>query len=118
MRRRPNGAGGEAQFSDDRVIAPEVVALRGKLRAQAATGFALDAANVSIQLRDGSQKEMRVAHCLGSSEQPMSERQLEDKFRSQCQVVIGKQRTEAALAMLARLEEVPDLRIVASALVP
>ena len=83
----------EAKRANDRVMAPEVVALRGK-------------------------KEMRVAHCLGSSEQPMSDRQLEDKFRSQCQAVLGKQRTEAALEMLARLDEVQDLRIAASALVP
>ena len=111
-----DGAGGEAQFSDDRVNAPDVVALRNKVRAQVGADIALDAVNVSIQLRDGSRKEMRVAHCLGSREQPMSERQLEDKFRSQCQVVLGKPRTEAALAMLARLEEVQDLRIAASAL--
>lgn len=111
-----DGAGGEREFSDARVTAPEVVALRGTVQAQARADLALDAANVVIRLRDGGVRERRIAHCVGSRDQPMTDRQLEDKFRAQCQGVLGAQRTEAALGVLARLEQVQDVRELGVAL--
>lgn len=111
-----DGAGGEAEFSDARVNAPEVVAVRGRVQARVRTDLALDAANVVITLRDGRRCERRIAHCVGSRDRPMTDRQLADKFRGQCQRVLGAQRTEVALALLERLDEAADLGVLASAL--
>ena len=111
-----DGAGGEAQFSDARVRADDAVALRAKVEARVVPGLALEAANVAITLRNGQRHELRIAHCIGSRRQPMTDGQLEDKFRAQCEAVIGAARTKAALAALWRLEQLGDLRDLAALL--
>lgn len=105
-----DGAGTEAQFSDARVNAPEVVALREKVHAQVDPALALEAARVRLILQDGSTRELAIDHCSGSRERPLTDAQLDDKFRAQCRAVIGARRTEAALALLRRLDEVDDVR--------
>ncbi len=111
-----DGAGGEAEFSDERVNAPPVVAVRARVQARARGDVALDAANVVITLRDGRRCERRIAHCVGSREQPMTDGQLADKFRMQCERVLGAGRSEAALAGLWQLQDAGDVRALASAL--
>jgi 2-methylcitrate dehydratase PrpD len=113
-----DGAGGEAQFSDARVLADDAVALRAKVEARVLPDLAMEAANVVITLRNGQRHEVRVQHCVGSREQPMSDGQLEDKFRAQCEAVIGARRTTAALEVLWRLEEMEDVQALTSVLTP
>ena len=110
-----DGAGGEAQFSDRRVNAPEVVALRQKVHVCVDPALALEAANVKFTLQDGTIRERRIAHCSGSRQQPLTDQQLDDKFRAQCVGVLGAGRTEAALALLRRLETLRDVQACALA---
>lgn len=113
-----DGAGNEAQFSDSRVNAPEVIALRQKVHARVDANLPLDAANVKLTLRDGTVRELRVAHCSGSRQQPLTDQQLDDKFRAQCRDVLGAARTEAALTLLRRLDAVGDVQACAQACSP
>ncbi len=106
-----DGAGGEAQYADARVNAADVVALRARVHADADAAMAMDAVQIRITLANGSREEMRIAHCVGSREQPMTDAQLDDKFRAQCDAVLGTRRTSVALALLRRfdtLEHVSD----------
>lgn len=99
-----DGAGGEAQYADARVNAADVVALRGKVHATADTAMALDAIHAVITLTNGAQHEMSIAHCVGSQQQPMTDAQLDAKFRDQCDAVLGADRAAAALELLHRLD--------------
>jgi len=111
-----DGAGGEAQFSDARVLADDAVALRAKVEARVHPDLAMDSANVVVTLRNGQRHEIRIEHCVGSREQPMTDAQLEDKFRAQCEAVIGSRRTTAALKVLWGLEEIEDVQALTSVL--
>jgi 2-methylcitrate dehydratase PrpD len=110
-----DGAGGEREFSDARVNAADVIALRGKVRAQADSSLTLDAANVTITLNDGTRRELRIAHCSGSRDQPLTDAQLDAKFRAQAEPVIGVERSATALALWWRLEALPDVEACAAA---
>lgn len=105
-----DGAGGELQFADARVNDPDVVALRGKVHAEADRGMALDAARVTITLAHGARCEVQVEHCVGSREQPMTDAQIDEKFLAQCEPVLGADRTACALELLRRIETLDDLR--------
>jgi 2-methylcitrate dehydratase PrpD len=113
-----DGAGGEAAFSDARVRADDASALRAKVHARVVQDLVLEAANVAVTLRDGQRHALRIAHCVGSLQQPMSDGQLQDKFSAQCEPVIGARRTHAALQMLWALEDVRDVQDLASLLTP
>jgi hypothetical protein len=49
-------------------------------------------------LRDGRKLHVRVEHAIGSLDRPMTDRQLEDKFHSLADGVIGGDKTGALIA--------------------
>jgi 2-methylcitrate dehydratase PrpD len=86
-----HGAVGVAQFTDECVRGPAVVALRGKVATQTDTSYDTAEAHVEIVLRDGRRLAQHVPHATGSLEKPMSDANIEKKFhdlaassRSEC----------------------------------
>jgi 2-methylcitrate dehydratase PrpD len=86
-----------SHFSDARVRDPDVIALRDRVVAQVRPGVREDEAYVSLTLRDGSRREVHVAHALGSLQRPMSDEDLSAKFRELAAGVLPADRVEAAL---------------------
>ena len=99
-----DGAGGEAQYADARVNAADVVALRGKVHAKVDAAMPLVATHAIVTLASGARHEINIEHCAGSREQPLTDAQLDDKFRAQCDPVLGAGRSASALALLRRIE--------------
>ena len=75
------GAALEAQFADKVVNDPAVMAVRDKIDATADAAIRKLEAHVRIELNDGRVLEKHVAHALGSTVRPMSDADLEEKFR-------------------------------------
>jgi len=71
-----------AQFTDDAVRSPEVLALRTKVHGTPDESIAVGTAHVRVGLNDGRSFETSVAEARGSLERPMTDRQLEEKLRS------------------------------------
>jgi 2-methylcitrate dehydratase PrpD len=103
-----DGAAGEAQYSDERVSNPRVVALRERVVATVDPALAEDAAQVRIRLRDGRVVERFVAHALGSLARPMTDRDLEDKFRTLCAPILAADAIDGLLRACWQLEHNPD----------
>jgi 2-methylcitrate dehydratase PrpD len=72
---------GEAQFSDQTVRSPDVIALRKRVEAVGDAAIRKLEARVRITLRNGTVLDKHVEHALGSFERPLSDNDLEDKFR-------------------------------------
>ncbi len=104
-----DGEGGEAQFTDARVNAPAVAALRRRIHAAADASIALDAVRAVATLRDGTRHELAIEHCVGSVRQPMTDAQLDAKFRAQCEPVLGSARVAVALALLRKIDTLDDV---------
>jgi 2-methylcitrate dehydratase PrpD len=68
------------QFSDEAVRRPEVVALRGKVRAETNEELATSAAKVRLIAADGASWEDHVAAATGTPDNPMSDAEVIDKF--------------------------------------
>jgi 2-methylcitrate dehydratase PrpD len=113
-----DGAAGEAQYSDARVADPRVVALRDRVVAVVDTTLAEDAARIRVRLKDGRVVERFVAHALGSLARPMTDRDLEAKFRTLCAPVLRHDAIEAVLTECWRLEHSPDVGALARLTVP
>ena len=104
------GQAGESEFSDAVVARPDVVALRGRVEARVDGAIAEDAADVAIRCRDGRELHLFVSHAIGSLERPMSDADLQRKFRGLVDPVLGAARAEALSAGCAALSECRDLR--------
>jgi 2-methylcitrate dehydratase PrpD len=113
-----DGAGGEAQFSDERVRDPKVTALRDRVRATVAPAMAEDAADVSITLRGGRVLHRRVDHAIGSLARPMSDADLEGKFRGLCSPILPPANIDSLLRQCWDLDSMSGIGALARMTVP
>ena len=110
---------GLAQFADERVRRPDVQALMPKVRMfvhpEQTTRESLPNkfSEVTITLTDGRTLQRRVDQAKGQPRNPLTDAELEVKFRDAAGRVLPKDRVDAVLAAVRTLETVPDTRAVA-----
>jgi 2-methylcitrate dehydratase PrpD len=109
-----DGAGGEAEFSDERVLAPEVVSLRRRIEAVVDKTCGRTETHVVITLRDGSELRASTAAPLGSLANPMPDAALGTKFLSLVRPVLGREAGERLLSHAWRLADQDRLDWLAS----
>jgi 2-methylcitrate dehydratase PrpD len=110
-----DGAAGEHQYTDERVNAPEVLALRAKIAATADPQLAEIAARVTVTLANGAVYSKHIERVTGSAENPMSDRELEMKVRGLAHGVLSEERTTALIALTWRVAELDDVAVLARA---
>lgn len=84
-----DGAGGEAQFRDARVTSADVIELRNKVQARIDASLDKDQAGITIVCKDGARHELRVEHCAGSLQRPLTDAELDTKFLGLAEPEIG-----------------------------
>lgn len=109
------GAAGVQQFTDAVVHDPEVTGLRRRARLLCSDAVAKDAAGVCVVMKDGTRHETFVEHAKGSAGVPLTDRELEEKFRSL--LAHGRSRADAGhmIGMLRQLETLGDAGALARA---
>jgi 2-methylcitrate dehydratase PrpD len=113
-----DGTAGEHQYTDVRVNDPGVRDLRGRITATADAQLREIAARVSVTLRDGRVLAKHVERVTGSAENPMSDRDLEDKVRGLAHGILSEERTAALIAACWSLGELGDAAELARAAMP
>jgi 2-methylcitrate dehydratase PrpD len=73
-----------------------------------------DEVHVTVRLANGEAHSIHVEHATGSPENPMTDAQLEAKFRALAGEVLPTDRVEALLDAAWRLDAAPDLRAFAA----
>ena len=97
------GQAGESEFTDALVAQQDLVALRQRITATVDSAIGEDAADVTIVCRDGRELHVFVAHAIGSIERPMSDVDLQRKFHSLVDPILGNTRSEALIERCATL---------------
>jgi 2-methylcitrate dehydratase PrpD len=113
-----DGVVGEAQFSDERVVDPRVTALRDRVRAVVDPATNEDAADVRVTLRDGTVLHRHVLHAIGSLARPMSDADLEAKFRGLCAPVLDAPAIDALIRETWHLDSAAAAGALARMTVP
>ena len=109
-----DGAGHDAQFSDERVADPTVARVRSLVTATPDDGVRQDEVYVSISLTDGRTVEAHVEHATGSPDNPMSDGALETKYQALAAPVIGDKQAKRLLAAVWALDKAASVKEVAS----
>jgi 2-methylcitrate dehydratase PrpD len=97
------GRAGEGEYEDAIVTREDMVQLRRKVVATVDDSIDEAAADVTVILKDGRKEHVFVEHAIGSLERPMSDQDLEAKFHSLADPVIGAEKTAAAIAACWKL---------------
>lgn len=103
-----DGRAGVAEFSDARVAAADVLALRAKVTVAQEAGHTVDGCRVEITLTDGAVLDHVVADARGSTGRPLSDDEIGAKFRSLAASGCPGFDPEPLLAALWTLEIAPD----------
>ncbi len=112
------GRAGIAEGKAAAIKDPAITAFRERIFATADAAIPIDGVDMAITLKGGTLKggrtlEKRLRDCIGSRGRPMTDQELETKFRSLADGVLPTARADKLIADCWRLETLPD----ASALV-
>jgi 2-methylcitrate dehydratase PrpD len=113
-----HGAAGEAQYSDACVRDLEVIALRGRVTARLDSAVHEDQVGIAITLKDGRTFEKFVEHAIGSLDKPMSDADLETKFRGLAEGILSKAESNRLVQLSWDIGRLKDAAEVARASVP
>jgi 2-methylcitrate dehydratase PrpD len=104
------GRAGEAEFADDVVTDPRVVALRNKVQATVDDSIDEAAVHVTAHLKDGRRVQVHVEHAIGSLQNPLTDAQLEAKFTQLVDPVLGAVRSQEITKACRQLGGLADVR--------
>jgi 2-methylcitrate dehydratase PrpD len=103
-----DGAAGERQFSDESVRAAAVVELRRRVFPTIDPSIGKDQARVTIRLKNGDRSTVFVEHAVGSVENPMSDRMLEEKFHGLAEGILSPDKTRSIIDLCWRVDKLAD----------
>jgi 2-methylcitrate dehydratase PrpD len=109
------GAAGVREFSEATVFAPDVVALRSKVKAECCDAMPMGAARLRIDCNDGRALSIVVTDARGSLKRPLSDADIENKLRHCTRAGSPDCDCERVIEAVWTLDREPDLgRLVAA----
>lgn len=108
-----DGAAGVRQYLDDRVKAPEVIALRDKVEIKTDESIKPDQARVKVTLTAGKRYETFVEKARGSLERPLSDSELDVKFRALASTELEPSQIDKLAQACWSLAKLPDAAVLA-----
>lgn len=95
-------------FSDEAVADPAVITLRQRIKAEIDKDIREDEARIAIRLKNGNVISQHIPNALGSLARPMSDRDLEQKFRDLAQDVLSAGQIERAIDLCWKIDDLAD----------
>jgi len=109
-----DGAAFPAQYSDERVTDPLIAAVRDKITISADPSLPRGAVAATIVLKDGRTYKQQIEHPTGSPERPMTDAQVEAKFRALATEALPEDCAERLLKELWDLDKIANMRDLAN----
>jgi 2-methylcitrate dehydratase PrpD len=104
------GRAGVAEFAQTAVDHPAIAALRQKVRAELDPAMPAGATSVTVRLQNGEVATMRVDHARGSESHPLSDQELEAKFRDNAALGGTTQSGSEQIAAIWSMADAPSVR--------
>jgi 2-methylcitrate dehydratase PrpD len=106
------GRAGEGEYEDEIVRRDDMVALRRRVVAIVDEKIDAASADVTAVLKDGTRRHVFVEHAIGSLERPMTDADLERKFHSLADAVIGDKKVNTLIEACWKIGEAGDARAI------
>ncbi|GAB2914548.1 MmgE/PrpD family protein [Paralcaligenes ginsengisoli] len=104
------GQASEHEYADSIVARPDVVDVRRKVVATVDNNINEASVDAVATLKDGSTVHVYVEHAIGSLQHPMTDLDLEKKFRGMSDEIIGAEQTGQLLAECWNLAAAPNVK--------
>jgi 2-methylcitrate dehydratase PrpD len=103
------GKGGLAEFTDEARTDPRLARIRAVTTAAADPAVTEDQADIEVELADGTVLREFVEESLGNLGRPLSDEQLEEKFRDQAVLTLPPDRVERLIELCWHIDELEDV---------
>ena len=112
------GSAGVRDFSDANAKNPSIVGLRDRVTTTIDPTLKEEQVHVTIVLKDGRRLEKHIEHVVGSVERPMSDADLEAKFRGLAEGVLPLDQTRTLMTRCWEVERLVNAAEIAAAARP
>jgi 2-methylcitrate dehydratase PrpD len=112
------GRAGIQEYTDEAVNDAAIKRVRELTTASGDAGLTEDQATVEVELADGRVLRHAVEQSLGNIHRPLTDVQLDTKFRAQGVLALSAPQVDAALALCWRVDSLPDVAELINAAVP
>lgn len=112
------GKGGIQEYTDEAVNDPAIRRVRESTTATGDPAITDDQAHIEVTLTDGRKISRFVEQSLGNIHRPMSDRQLEDKFRDQAAPILAAAQIEKAIDLCWKIDGLDNVNSLVEATVP
>ena len=112
------GKGGLREYTDEAVNEPAIKRVRELTTATGDSSITEDQSHIEVELRDGRRLEKFVEQSLGNIHRPLTDRQLEEKFRDQAVLVLPARDVETAIELCWKIDQLEDVGELVRATVP
>jgi 2-methylcitrate dehydratase PrpD len=112
------GKGGLREYTDEAVNDPAIKRVRELATAIGDPAITEDQAHIEVELNDGRRLTKFVEQSLGNIHRPLSDRQLEDKFRDQAVLVLPAADVDRLIDLCWRIDALEDVGELVNAAVP
>jgi 2-methylcitrate dehydratase PrpD len=112
------GKGGLREYTDEAVNDPAIKRVREATTANGDPAITEDQAHIEVELQDGRRVSKFVEQSLGNIHRPLSDQQLEEKFRDQAVLVLPASDVEQLIQLCWRIDQLDDVGEVVNAAVP
>jgi 2-methylcitrate dehydratase PrpD len=112
------GKGGLREYTDEAVNDPAIKRVRELTTATGDPSVTEDQVHVEVELRDGRKLSKLVEQSLGNIHRPLTDKQLEEKFRDQAILVLPAPEVESVIQLCWKIDRLEDVGELVTATVP
>jgi 2-methylcitrate dehydratase PrpD len=112
------GKAGIQEYTDEAVNDPQIKRVRELVSATGDPSITEDQACVEVELTTGAKLTRFVEQSLGNIHRPMTDKQLEAKFRDQAVAALPAEQVEKAIGLSWKIDELDDVAELIRAAVP
>lgn len=112
------GKAGIKEYTDEAVNDPVVRRVRESATAVGDPSVTEDQCGIEVELTDGRKLTKFVEQSLGNIHKPMSDKQLEDKFRDQAVLAVSADQVEKSIEMCWKIDDLKDVGELVRTTVP
>jgi 2-methylcitrate dehydratase PrpD len=105
-----DGKAGAWQFTDEKVLNEDVIALRRKIKAEPNNQICKDQAVLKAILKNGNEVEVFIEHALGSLDHPLSDKDLEEKFMNLTEPYLSHDNQKKIIESIWKLDELSSIK--------
>ncbi len=112
------GRAGLQEFTDEAANDPVLKQIRERVVPEGDPAITEDQSHIEVELTNGEKITRFVRESLGNLRRPLSDQQLEEKFRDQAVPRLGAERVEKVIQLCWSLDELNDVNQIVSATCP